>query len=163
VFAIESLSLAGEDYSNSASVRKACEFLLSKQMDDGGWGESFKSCETETYVHNEISQVVNTAWAVLTLITAKFPDPEPIRRGCKQIMARQLSDGSWAQESIEGIFNKVCFSAVAGAFTARDQPHADPRLPLCHLHLFPQNAAISYPNFVGHGFSVWLLTSWVDC
>lgn len=40
--------------------------------------------------------------AVLTLITAKYPDPEPIRRGCKLIMSRQLPDGSWAQEGIEG-------------------------------------------------------------
>lgn len=84
MFAIESLSLAGEHYDNSASVRKACEFLLSKQMADGGWGESYKvskailiccnvclllnvgsfrqSCETEQYVHHEKSQVVNTAW-----------------------------------------------------------------------------------------------------
>lgn len=42
MFAIESLSLANETYENSASVRKACEFLLSKQMEDGGWGESYK-------------------------------------------------------------------------------------------------------------------------
>lgn len=44
---------------------------------------------------------------MLTLLTAKYPDPEPIRQGCKLIMSRQLKDGSWAQESIEGIFNKV--------------------------------------------------------
>lgn len=83
MFAIESLSLAGEHYDNSSSVRTACEFLLSKQMSDGGWGESYKvrfpaglslrranhtdthhaqSCETEQYVHHEKSQVVNTAW-----------------------------------------------------------------------------------------------------
>lgn len=49
-----------------------------------------------------MSQVVNTSWAVLTLLQAKYPDPEPIRRGCKLIMSRQLRDGSWAQESIEG-------------------------------------------------------------
>lgn len=42
MFAIESLSLADEHYSNSESVRKACEFLLGKQMEDGGWGESYK-------------------------------------------------------------------------------------------------------------------------
>lgn len=42
MFAIESLALEGETYQNSSSVRKACEFLLSKQMDDGGWGESYK-------------------------------------------------------------------------------------------------------------------------
>lgn len=51
MFAIESLSLAGEDYSNSASVRKACEFLLGKQMPDGGWGESFKVSLTREACH----------------------------------------------------------------------------------------------------------------
>ncbi|GAA5821464.1 hypothetical protein JCM10212_002119, partial [Sporobolomyces blumeae] len=106
MFSIESLSLAGEHYSNSSNARKACEFLLSKQMEDGGWGESYKSCETEEYVHNEKSQVVNTAWAVITLLTAQYPDPEPIRRGCRLIMSRQAKDGSWPQESIEGVFNK---------------------------------------------------------
>jgi hypothetical protein len=41
MFALESLSLAGESHSNSSSVRRACEFLTSKQMDDGGWGETY--------------------------------------------------------------------------------------------------------------------------
>ncbi|KAK4705877.1 hypothetical protein P7C70_g302, partial [Phenoliferia sp. Uapishka_3] len=105
MFAVESLSLEGETYENSASVQKACDFILEKQMEDGGWGESFKSCENHVYVHNLKSQVVNTSWAVLTLLQAKYPDPEPVRRGCKLIMSRQLRDGSWAQESIEGVFN----------------------------------------------------------
>lgn len=42
MFALESLALAGETYENSESVRKACQFLLGKQMADGGWGESYK-------------------------------------------------------------------------------------------------------------------------
>jgi lanosterol synthase len=41
MFALESLSLAGEVYDNSASVRKACEFLVKHQMHDGGWGETY--------------------------------------------------------------------------------------------------------------------------
>jgi lanosterol synthase len=41
MFALESLSLAGEVYDNSPSVRKACEFLVKHQMDDGGWGETY--------------------------------------------------------------------------------------------------------------------------
>ncbi|GAA6054734.1 hypothetical protein JCM3770_000055 [Rhodotorula araucariae] len=106
MFSIESLALAGETYDNSEAVRRACAFLLGKQMDDGGWGESYKSCETEQYVHNEKSQVVNTAWAVIALLTAGYPNPAPIRAGCRLIMSRQLADGSWAQESIEGVFNK---------------------------------------------------------
>lgn len=51
---------------------------------------------------------MNTAWAVLTLMTAGYPDKEVIRRGCQLIMSRQLHDGSWAQEGIEGVFNKNC-------------------------------------------------------
>ncbi|BGP56660.1 Lanosterol synthase (Oxidosqualene--lanosterol cyclase) [Rhodotorula sphaerocarpa] len=99
MFSIESLALAGETYANSGHVRRACDFILGKQMEDGG-------CETEQYVHNAKSQVTNTAWAIITLLTAQYPDPEPVRRGCRLLMARQLPDGSWAQESIEGIFNK---------------------------------------------------------
>jgi squalene cyclase len=41
-FALESLSLVGETYSNSSHARRACEFLLSWQREDGGWGESYK-------------------------------------------------------------------------------------------------------------------------
>ena len=64
-----------------------------------------QSCENHVYVHNVKSQVVNTSWAILTLLQAKCPDLEPVRRGCQLIMSRQLRDGSWAQESIEGVFN----------------------------------------------------------
>lgn len=42
MFALESLSLVGETYENSKYSRKACQFLLSKQRADGGWGESYK-------------------------------------------------------------------------------------------------------------------------
>lgn len=42
MFSIESLALAGETYANSEAVRRACGFILGKQMDDGGWGESYK-------------------------------------------------------------------------------------------------------------------------
>lgn len=41
-FACESLSLVGETYENSPYLRKACDFLLSHQRADGGWGESYK-------------------------------------------------------------------------------------------------------------------------
>ena len=42
MFSIESLALAGETYSNSDHVRRACDFIIGKQMQDGGWGESYK-------------------------------------------------------------------------------------------------------------------------
>jgi len=44
MFALESLGIAGESYENSERVKRACEFLISKQMDDGGWGETYMVC-----------------------------------------------------------------------------------------------------------------------
>ena len=43
MFALESLASVGETYQTSAQVRKACAFLIGKQMDDGGWGEDYRS------------------------------------------------------------------------------------------------------------------------
>ncbi|KAG8900254.1 Lanosterol synthase (Oxidosqualene--lanosterol cyclase) [Tulasnella sp. 403] len=106
MFALESLSLVGENYRNSDYARRACDFLISKQKPDGGWGESYKACEVGTYVQHENSQVVQTSWAVLALMYAGYPHRGPIEAGVKLVMGRQLPDGSWAQEAIEGVFNK---------------------------------------------------------
>merc|ERR1711934_1206440 len=86
----------------------ACVFLLSKQKEDGGWGETFMSCVTRKYVHHPQSQVVNTAWAVLALLKAKCPERDAIRRGIRFLLSRQKADGDWDQESICGVFNKNC-------------------------------------------------------
>jgi lanosterol synthase len=107
-FALESLSLVGENYSNSSHAQRACRFLLSWQREDGGWGESYKSCEQGAWIQHENSQVVQTCWAAMALMYAKYPDPEPIRKAIKLVMDRQLPDGSWPQEAIEGVFNKNC-------------------------------------------------------
>ena len=32
----------GETYATSERVRKACQFLIEHQKEDGGWGESYK-------------------------------------------------------------------------------------------------------------------------
>ena len=49
-----------------------------------------------------------TAWAVIGLITADYPDVEKIKAGVKLIMDRQQPSGEWLQEAIEGVFNKSC-------------------------------------------------------
>ncbi|KAF2702824.1 terpene synthase [Pleomassaria siparia CBS 279.74] len=108
MFAMESLSCGGENYANSARVRKGCQFLLDHQMEDGGWGETYRSCETGVYHQHERSQVVQTAWVVIALLEAEFPDREPLKRALRMIMRRQQTDGGWAQEAIEGVFNKSC-------------------------------------------------------
>ncbi|KAF5320081.1 hypothetical protein D9611_010283 [Ephemerocybe angulata] len=108
MFATESLALVGETYSTSSHSHRACEFLLGKQRADGGWGESYQSCERSEWVEHRDTQVVQTCWAVMALMYAGYPHLGPIKRGVKMVMERQLPDGSWAQEAIEGVFNKSC-------------------------------------------------------
>ncbi|KAK1855411.1 oxidosqualene:lanosterol cyclase [Colletotrichum chrysophilum] len=107
-FALQSLEAVGEQYHNSERVRRACEFLLSKQMDDGGWGEHHSSCDERRWIQHEKSQVVNTCWAVLALMHAGYPDPKPIRRGLELIQSRQQGNGEWLHEGVEGVFNRTC-------------------------------------------------------
>eukprot|EP00053_Salpingoeca_punica_P023596 m.10868 g.10868 ORF g.10868 m.10868 type:complete len:730 (-) comp5338_c1_seq1:40-2229(-) len=106
-FGLEGLIEAGLPPTHPA-VQKACQFLLSKQEADGGWGETFMSCVTREYVHHPTSQVVNTAWAVLSLMKAHCSDIEAIRRGIRFLIQRQRPSGDWLQESISGVFNKNC-------------------------------------------------------
>ncbi|ETW79079.1 hypothetical protein HETIRDRAFT_453585 [Heterobasidion irregulare TC 32-1] len=108
MFALESLSLVGETYETSAHARRACDFLIGKQRADGGWGESYKTCETGVWVDHKDTQVVGTCWAAMALMYAKYPDPAPIANAVRLVMSRQLPDGSWPQEAIEGVFNKSC-------------------------------------------------------
>lgn len=108
MFALESLALNGETYESSQRVRRACDFIIGKQMADGGWGESWKACEVGHWVDAESSTVINTAWAVIALLVAKYPHAEAIKRGCRVIMDRQQPNGEWLLESTCGIFNKSC-------------------------------------------------------
>lgn len=42
MFGLESLATIGETYENSESARRGCEFLISKQREDGGWSEHYQ-------------------------------------------------------------------------------------------------------------------------
>lgn len=110
MFALESLSSIGETYGSSGGhAKRACEFLLSKQRADGGWSESYRACEQMVYTeHASGSLVVQTAWALIGLMQADYPDVEPMRAGIRLIMGRQQANGEWLQEAIEGVFNKSC-------------------------------------------------------
>lgn len=108
MFALEALYTVGENYANSDIVRKGCDFLVSRQRADGGWSESMKSCELHSYVESDRSLVVQTAWALIGLILADYPDKQVLQRGISLLMERQQPDGRWKFEDIEGVFNHSC-------------------------------------------------------
>ena len=105
-FAIEALITLGES-SQSTIIQRAKQFLISKQNQDGGWGESYLSSIHRTYIQHQQSQIVNTSWAILTLIKAEA-DRSVIERGIQYLLRQQQSDGNWIQQSISGVFNGNC-------------------------------------------------------
>uniref|UniRef100_A0A7S1NID4 Terpene cyclase/mutase family member n=1 Tax=Eutreptiella gymnastica TaxID=73025 RepID=A0A7S1NID4_9EUGL len=115
-FGVEGLMAAeGPLGAYSPSVRRACDFLLGKQNENGGWGEDFRSCYDKEWPKEGMemygtggSGVVPTAWALLALMRGRCPDAQAVERGIKYLMVEQSPSGDWPQQGISGVFNRSC-------------------------------------------------------
>uniref|UniRef100_A0A8D3CJU3 Terpene cyclase/mutase family member n=1 Tax=Scophthalmus maximus TaxID=52904 RepID=A0A8D3CJU3_SCOMX len=110
-FGLEAYACMGHVYEDKdvcVEVQKACQFLLDRQMPDGGWGEDFESCEQRCYIQSSTAQIHNTCWALLGLMAVRHPDRQVIERGVQLLIDKQLPNGDWPQENIAGVFNKSC-------------------------------------------------------
>ncbi|KAI3790574.1 hypothetical protein L2E82_03708 [Cichorium intybus] len=111
-FGIKGLVAGGKTYETSHSIRKACAFLLSKQLHSGGWGESYTSCQQKIYTNlaGNKSHITNTSWALLALIEAEQAKREqiPLHRAAKVLIDNQMENGDFLQQEIIGVFNKNC-------------------------------------------------------
>jgi cycloartenol synthase len=113
-FGLDALAVAGEYATAPGSpARRACEFLRSKQRADGGWGESYLSCQDKAYAQlpaGADSHVVNTGWALLGLIKARYHevDRAPLDAAAACLLHAQRASGDWPQQHISGVFNRNC-------------------------------------------------------
>lgn len=106
-FGIEGLKAAGFR-AKSPEIQRACAFLISKQLPDGGWGETAESNLKRTYLHTEQGQAVMTSWALLALLAGGEVQSKAVTQGLHFLAARQQEDGSYPDEHIAGMFNKSC-------------------------------------------------------
>lgn len=100
---IEALTAAGVPPSDPA-IARAAEWLLTKQKADGGWGEHWKSCMTDSYVEHPESQAAMTAWALLALLEVLPPDEAHVARAARCLERLQGADGAWPHQAQSGIF-----------------------------------------------------------
>jgi len=76
-------------------IRRAVDFLLSMQRDDGGWGEDNESYAVAPHGSHAVATPSQTAWALLGLMAAGHAEHEAVARGIAWLSANQTADGGW--------------------------------------------------------------------
>jgi squalene-hopene/tetraprenyl-beta-curcumene cyclase len=95
------LRAIGEDMS-SPYIRKTVAWLKSSQNLDGGWGEScasYGACLPQGCVTSTSSQ---TAWAIMSLISAGEVGSHEVLKGVAYLLRHQKQDGTWDEEAFTG-------------------------------------------------------------
>ncbi len=83
-------------------VRRAVDFLRSRQNGDGGWGEDVLSYHRPELRGRGPSTASQTAWALLALLAAGEAGSEAARRGVACLLRAQRPDGTWDEPSFTG-------------------------------------------------------------
>jgi squalene-hopene/tetraprenyl-beta-curcumene cyclase len=95
------LEAIGEDMTQ-AYIRKAVNWLKSKQNLDGGWGEVCESYEDRSLMGCGPSTPSQTSWALLSLFAAGEVQAKAVSRGIEYLLATQKHDGSWDEDAFTG-------------------------------------------------------------
>ncbi len=106
LFALSGLGAAGVAATDPA-VRRAVRFLLDHQRPDGGWGESYLGMLDGRDVplpDGEPSLVVQTAWALLSLLAFAPEERSSIERGIAYLLERLGDGNAYPREPASGCF-----------------------------------------------------------
>jgi squalene-hopene/tetraprenyl-beta-curcumene cyclase len=101
------LNAAGEDM-QAAYVRRAVDWLKSRQLPGGGWGEDCASYWAERKHEVKATTPSQTAWALLALIASGEVNSRAVAEGVKYLSDVFTENGGWRDE----YFNAVGFPRV---------------------------------------------------
>lgn len=108
------LRQAGEDPSQ-AYIRKAVDWLASRQNPGGGWGESCDTYKIASAAGTGTSTPSQTAWALLGLLAAGEGDSPMVRSGIRYLLASRNGQGGWDEAPYTGTgFPKVFYLRYHG-------------------------------------------------
>lgn len=95
------LEAIGEDMAQPY-IKKAVNWLKSKQNLDGGWGEVCESYSDRTLMGCGTSTASQTAWALLSLFASGEVNSKSVLRGVEYLISTQKHDGSWDEDAFTG-------------------------------------------------------------
>ena len=90
------LNAAGLSH-DDPTIRRAADWLITRQRDDGGWGEdedSYAGAQPGAYHESTPSQ---TSWALLGLMAAGLVEHPAVARGIAWLEDQQRADGEWTE------------------------------------------------------------------
>jgi squalene-hopene/tetraprenyl-beta-curcumene cyclase len=97
------LNTAGVDH-QAAEVRKAVDWLVKIQNQDGGWGEDGSSYKLDYKGYEPApSTPSQTAWALLGLMAAGEIDHPAVKHGIDYLARTQGVDGLWSEERFTAV------------------------------------------------------------
>jgi squalene-hopene/tetraprenyl-beta-curcumene cyclase len=95
------LAAIGEDLSRPY-IKRAVNWLKSRQNLDGGWGESCESYHDPSLAGIGASTPSQTGWALLALMAVGKGGSLNVKRGIDYLLTTQKTDGSWDEEQFTG-------------------------------------------------------------
>ena len=90
------MNILGEPH-DAPYIRKAVEWLYSRQNADGGWGEDGATYYANRKAENKGSTPSQTSWAVMGLMAVGEVDNPAVQRGIEYIMSAKNEDGKWEE------------------------------------------------------------------
>jgi squalene-hopene/tetraprenyl-beta-curcumene cyclase len=95
------LEAIGEDMTQPY-IRKAVNWIKSRQNNDGGWGEVCESYFDRSLMGCGPSTASQTGWALLSLFAAGEAQSKSAAMGIKYLLDTQNEDGTWNEDAFTG-------------------------------------------------------------